>query len=326
MNHELVHHWPDQDEIMTIDGTAKAARLMDFLPKLAAADIVIAIGGTKLESIAASYMKMMRKKMVVLSHGYLPYENNINHLHFSQTEMMKNRDFLAGANAVVAVSRHHMHFLEQQQPELIGHVAYINNAINPFIQQVHREYAGHGTLTVAVSGGDRPIKGNENVAKSVQKLRHQGIDCRLSVFGDIEGNNPEFDRLLDQEWVTNNGQMQHKAFLSELRKADVFVMNSVYEPFGLSALDALEAGCPVLLSSHCGVNDVLDIRGSDVIRNIKDTDEIGQKILAVAQHSNAYRLYQSIDFKSLNWTVSASRLSDICHAVSKGQSLRKFTL
>lgn len=326
VNRELVHHWPAEDQITTITGKNKVQRLLDFVPKLMAADVVITVGGTKLESVATSYMRACHKKTVVISHGYTPYENVINHLQCSQKVIADNRAFLANADVVVAVSREHMHFLERQQPELIGHTTYINNAVNPFSQMAHRQYDGHSALTVAVSGGDRPIKGNEIVAKSVMKLRKQGVDCRLLVFGDIDGHNPEFDKLLDEPWVTNNGQLPHSVFISALQQASVFVMNSVYEPFGLSALDSLNAGCPLLLSLNCGVNDVLSVSDDDVIENIHDSDEIAQKILATAEHPNAKRLYGSIDFTRFNWDVSAKRLRDICSAVAYDEDLRPFTI
>lgn len=326
VNRELVAHWPSGDQVMTIKAPNKFGRAGEFFRAIIIADVVIAIGGTAVrERMAASYIRMDKhKKLVVLSHGYAPYENEINHLHYSKEAMIENRDFLAKADAVVAVSRHHMHFLEKQQPNLADHLAYINNAIDPFTQEEHDDYDGNAPLTVAVSGGDRPVKGNEVVARSVSILRKQGIDCRLLVFGDIDGHNPEFDQLLDKSWVTSYGQIPRADFILKLRTTSVFVMNSIYEPFGLSALDALEAGCPVLLSAECGVNDVLGMQNKDVIENNQDAQVIARQILAIAHQSNAERLYRTIDFSKLNWTVSAQRLRDICHAVVNKEDLREF--
>lgn len=326
VNRELVRHWPDEDGILVIPERNKILRLLDLISKLMSSDAVIVFSGTILEHIAISYMKISHKKSLVINHGYLPYENKINHLHCSSKEIKANKNLLANADVVVAVSRPHMQFLEKHQPDLIGHVVYINNAISSFTQKTHQDYDGHGVLTVAVSGGDRPIKGNEFVAKSVMKLREQGIDCRLFVFGDIDGNNHEFDNFLDKNWVTNNGQVSHSVFLSRLQTTSIFVMNSEYESFGLSAMDALEVGCPILLSSHCGVDDVLKLRECDVIEDNHDVNEISNKILTIAKCSNSRRLYQSINFDSLNWNNSAKRLRDICCAAVKGKDLKEFTL
>jgi len=73
------------------------------------------------------------------------------------------------------------------------------------------------------------------------------------------------------------GDDVHKAF----QTADLYVMPSVSEPFGLVALESLKNGTPILISKQSGV--------SEVIKNALKTDfwdlnEMTNKIVAVLRH------------------------------------------
>ena len=74
------------------------------------------------------------------------------------------------------------------------------------------------------------------------------------------------------------GFLRGKEWLQVFRAADLFVMPSVSEPFGLVALESMINGTPVLISKQSGV--------SEVARNVLktdfwDTEEMANKILAV---------------------------------------------
>lgn len=69
----------------------------------------------------------------------------------------------------------------------------------------------------------------------------------------------------------------YKAF----QTADLFVMPSVSEPFGLVALEALKNGAPVLLSKQSGVAEVVT---HCLTADFWDVKDIASKILGVLNH------------------------------------------
>lgn len=92
---------------------------------------------------------------------------------------------------------------------------------------------------------------------------------------------------------------------------DIFVMPSVSEPFGLTALEAAGTGNAVLLSKQSGVGEVL----RSVLRfDFWDTDKLANYILAVAEQpvlqQTLMKNVQS-EFSRLSWR----EVADACQAI-----------
>lgn len=100
--------------------------------------------------------------------------------------------------------------------------------------------------------------------------------------------------------------------------ADLFVMPSVSEPFGLTALEAIAYGTPALITHQSGV--------AEMIRNALkvdfwDVDEMANKIVAVIRHpelrdelhANAYREYMGH-----SWDESADKLLTVYNHHANG--------
>ena len=60
-------------------------------------------------------------------------------------------------------------------------------------------------------------------------------------------------------------------------QADLYVMPSVSEPFGIAPLEAMSLGVPVIVSKQAGVSEVVD---HALKVDFWDTDELANKILA----------------------------------------------
>ena len=314
----FVAHWPKEDSFYLVTQESKLHKLFDSIIKGLMSDVVISGDTGWSELLACKVLRILGKRIVCLSHSYLPFENDINNLGLSQRKLNAYLEYLLSANAVVANSQQQMRLLISMQPELQNKIHYVNNAVDPFAQLPHKE-TRPDVITVAVSGGSRPIKRNEFVGKAVQQINSRGLHARLMVYGNRSARNDELDALLEDPCVQMMGHVSSNEFIAGLQQTDVFVMNSQYESFGLSVLDALHAGASVLLSKNCGVMDVIDAKPSDTIERYDDVDELADKIISAKRTSNSQRLYRSIDFSSWNWTTSANQMASICHEYARGQ-------
>lgn len=93
--------------------------------------------------------------------------------------------------------------------------------------------------------------------------------------------------------------------------ADVYVMPSVSEPFGIAPLEAIRHDVPVIISKTSGVAEVL----THALKvDFWDTDEIANKVIAVLRHpplSTTLREHADIEVRNLTWDGAASRCSQV---------------
>ncbi len=97
--------------------------------------------------------------------------------------------------------------------------------------------------------------------------------------------------------------------------ADLFVMPSVSEPFGLTALESVSLGTPVLVSKQSGVSEVIK---NCLKVDFWDTDEIANKILACLSYKGLGDTLQEESFKEmdkLSWEKSAQKCVDIYNSL-----------
>lgn len=93
--------------------------------------------------------------------------------------------------------------------------------------------------------------------------------------------------------------------------ADLFVMPSISEPFGLVSLEALANNTPVLISKQSGVSEVL-LHSLQV--DFWDLDEIINKIVAVLMHTSLKEVLATnghVESKSITWDVAAGKVIEI---------------
>lgn len=95
------------------------------------------------------------------------------------------------------------------------------------------------------------------------------------------------------------------------QSADLFVMPSVSEPFGITALEAVVNGTPVLVSKQSGVSEVLK---NALKTDFWDTDEMANKIVAVLKHKSLkkdLRLESGKEARYLTWSRAADEVIGI---------------
>lgn len=105
--------------------------------------------------------------------------------------------------------------------------------------------------------------------------------------------------------VLFTGFLRGKDIEDVFKKADLYVMPSVSEPFGIAPLEAIAHDVPVIISKQSGVSEVLQ----NVLKvDFWDVNEMANKIVGVLKHpalSTTLREHGSYEVKKLSWTDSA---------------------
>lgn len=309
-NKQIVSHWPASDDVVVLSSQSKGSRIIEALYKGMNCDVILSLGVGIDDRVPCRVLSAFGKPYVHFCHGYMPYENQINHLGLSERKMQAIVGHLERATYLVTNSNVQKRFIAAQLPSVAEKIKGFPLGVDAFEPRNHTLHAG--TAVIAVSGGSRPVKGNDTVAKAVTLLKSEGMDCVLRVYGHRYAKNSSFDDACHETNAQLMGQVTHEEFDRDLQTTDLFVMNSRYEPFGLSAIDALRNGASVLLSQNCGVKEILNLEPNDIIEDCDDAGEIAQKMAYLLERPNAWRLYRSLDFSSINWNCVVSRIRTIC--------------
>jgi glycosyltransferase involved in cell wall biosynthesis len=101
--------------------------------------------------------------------------------------------------------------------------------------------------------------------------------------------------------------------------ADLYVMPSVSEPFGIAPLEALSHNVPVIISKQSGVSEVL----THVLKvDFWDIDEMANKILAVLRHpplQRTLRQHGQFELRKLSWSDAAEKVNQLYKDVLSAQ-------
>jgi glycosyltransferase involved in cell wall biosynthesis len=93
--------------------------------------------------------------------------------------------------------------------------------------------------------------------------------------------------------------------------ADLYILPSVSEPFGITPLEALANGTPVMVSKQSGVAEVL----SHALKvDFWDIDEMTNQILAVLEHSTLQQTLASFgqqEVHKVTWSEAARKVIDV---------------
>lgn len=171
------------------------------------------------------------------------------------------------------------------RPKMVLFLGRITHQKGPyfFIEVAHRVLEKRGDIQFVMAGaGDLTTKMIERVA-----------NLRI-------GKNVHFTGFLDTDQVHNIYKL-----------ADIYVMPSVSEPFGLSALEALSYNIPAIISKQSGVSEVLK---NTLVSDFWDIEDMAAKILALLEHptlSKTSLVNEQRELAEITWGKTAEKLIEI---------------
>ncbi len=113
------------------------------------------------------------------------------------------------------------------------------------------------------------------------------------------------------KYVMFAGFLDHEEVDKAYQMADVFIMPSTSEPFGITALEAIRNGTPVIISKQSGVSEVI-LNALKV--DFWDTDELTNLIYAVLSHKSLSKLlteHALVELRKLNWNSQVNKIVKI---------------
>lgn len=176
---------------------------------------------------------------------------------------------IAGADALVAATEHERDLMARLYDADTSHVHVIplgvdTNTFQPLEKHLARQVLGlNGERLLLFVGRPDPLKGLEVLISAASQLDEpEGV--RVLVVGGDGGNAEGFQRAHDlaaqldmTERVDYHGSVAHDRLPYYYSAADVCVIPSYYESFGLVALESMACGTPVVAARVGGLRSTV---------------------------------------------------------------------
>ena len=193
-------------------------------------------------------------------------------------------------------------------------VAAVNNNVSNVPEPIK-----HDEKIVLFLGRLTLQKGPEYFLEAARKVLGKFTNVRFIIAGggDMIDKCVKLAEELDiTKYVTFTGFLRGDDVARVFKMADLYVMPSVSEPFGIAPLEAISHDVPVIISKQSGVSEIL----THALKvDFWDTNDMADKILAVLRHDplqKTLRQHGQIEVQKLSWLDSAKELGDIYQQVA----------
>jgi glycogen(starch) synthase len=229
------------------------------------------------------------------------------------------KEGMLGADRVVAVSRWTKNLLAKDYGIRPSKITVVHNGVIPNDQAQHKNTHPLGRDLVTFLGRITYQKGPEYFVDAARKV----ADRLPHVHFVMAGSGDFLPQIILK--VANLKLSSRFHFTGFLRKPDidkilsytrVYVMPSVSEPFGITPLEAIQAGVPVIISKQSGVGEVMN---HALKVDFWDTDAMSQAICSVLQHnslSETLRKNSAEEINSITWEKAARNVKTLYHELT----------
>lgn len=164
-------------------------------------------------------------------------------------------------------------------------IEIIPNGIDDFFfQNISRESHELGNRLRIIHVGD--INRNKNIASTIvaiNSLVAEGKEISFTVVGDIKDK--KLNRIIENtKYIRYYNKCPREHVLSSLRDADILVMPSHHETFGLVYAEAMSQGLPVIYTKGQGFDGQFEEGTVGYHVNSKDPKDIAEKIKMVLEN------------------------------------------
>ena len=176
------------------------------------------------------------------------------------------------------------------------------------------EMKNRGYTIISTVGRFTVQKGLKNFIKAAALAISKNPKLIFVLAGDGEQRN-ELLKLTAEYGISKNvvftGFVRGKQLRDMYAVSDVFVMSSVSEPFGLTALEAAHHDNALILTKHSGVHEIIR---SVMVYDFWDIDKLANEMLELASGSalkSVLKQNMRLEYANISWDDVAKRVETI---------------
>lgn len=280
---------------------------------------VIYCMGSVLEAGTASWIK---RKLPHLHIVYIEHSGDIvASLQNNYTYRCFYRELIDSVDKIIFVSNK-QRMMINKYVDLCEKSVVLNNGFYGGESVV--SYVKQGSILKIISVGALiERKGYRYSIKALSQLRKEGYNFRFEIIGD--GNQKEELQKLVRECGIDDvtefrGWQTHAEVLNAMAAADVFLMPSWNESFGIVYLEAMSCGIPVIGTVGEGIEDIITDNCNGFLVRKQNYDNIYKVILKLINNPDFRHLVGSkgrMLSNEFTWRKNAEKLEKVLDDVCK---------
>jgi glycosyltransferase involved in cell wall biosynthesis len=165
------------------------------------------------------------------------------------------------------------------------------------------------------------IKGLDLLASAFADISKSSNDVKLAIVGPDGGYLPALKKLIKELGIEGKvlftGPLYGRHKLEAYVDADVYVLPSLYEIFGITLLEALACGTPVIVTDRCGIASIID--GQAGLVTPCDKEQLAGTLSHMLSDDRMRREFgergKLLVREKFNWEIIAEQIENIYRAV-----------
>lgn len=227
-------------------------------------------------------------------------------------------EVLRDAKSVVFLSRPYQKQLIEKlnyynvELQILKKSVIITNGIDDFwISNIYNDKQNpSNTIRILTVGTIDKNKNQIAVAEAIDELYKEGVNIIYRVVGDVKDE--EIKRRLEKyPFVSIYPFAEPNELIKFYRNADVFVLASYHETFGLVYAEAMSQGCPIIYTRGQGFDEQFEEGEVGFSVNPHSIDEIKSAIIDVIKNYSELKLCALEHSAKFNWHTIAQQLSEV---------------
>ena len=237
--------------------------------------------------------------------------NNVNeHVYMIEKEGMEVAD------RIIAVSNFTKHRIVSQYGINPEKVQVVHNAVEFDTIEISKPPAGirkHDKIVLFL-GRITLQKGPDYFIYAAKKVLEVEPNVKFIMAGSGDMERRMIEKAAEMgisDKVLFSGFLSGKDVDKAYKMADVYVMPSVSEPFGIAPLEAMRNNVPVIISKQSGVSEVIK---SCLKVDFWDVNDLANKIIAVIRYDALHDSMQengSMEIKKFSWDIPAKKCIEV---------------
>jgi glycosyltransferase involved in cell wall biosynthesis len=161
-------------------------------------------------------------------------------------------------------------------------------------------------------------KGLDYLIRAIPIILSKETEIKFVMIGEDYGSKASLIKLAKklkvEKYIIFTGHIPYNELLKAYAAADVFVLPSIFEPFGIVLLEAMASKKPIVATNVGGIPEIVKNGKNGILVRPKNEEELADAILFLLSHEDQAKMmgingYNMV--KNYSWELIAKKIENV---------------